>query len=466
MKLDKAFNGFLENVVNLNKTRFDTAESGMATMTSILENDEVFGKFFIDVKPQGSFRQETIIKPVDARDFDVDLLFEMEFVDGWEPKDYLLNLSSQLRKIPRYEKLVDTRGKTRCVTIDYESDFHIDIVPTIQTASGGVIFNKETNQVEPTDGDGYAQWFDEKNKITGKKLLVKVVRLIKYIRDADKKFEAKSILLTTLLGNQVFRDDKREDLYPDLPTAFVVILSRLDNFLQANPVMPEVKNPVLPTEPSFNRKWDQKKYEKFRDSVHEYSLYAIDAFKEPDEYASLKKWQKVFGEKFVLSGAENSREIVFPCGFVLGDSSHKHDLTTADIVDYGNYTVPVKIQAGLYWGRQEDKEVNRRYIRPFSSGSELPISHWLKYEIAGDIPYGYEIYWQVVNTGAHAREKRLEGGLRGEIRRGELKKWERSLYTGVHWVECLIVNPSSRQCVGRSGPFFVVFNNPNFLFRP
>ena len=463
MKLDKAFKNFLENVVNLNKTRFDTAESGIVTLTSILENDEVFGEFFIDVKPQGSFRQETIIKPVDGKDFDVDILFEMESVDGWEPKDYLLNLAAQLRKIPRYEKLVDTRGKTRCVTIDYESDFHVDIVPTIQATSGSVIFNKETNQLEPTDGDGYAQWFDEKNKITGKKLLVKVVRLMKYIRDADKNFEAKSILLTTLLGSQVFHGDKGEEFYPDLPTAFVVILSRLDNFLQANPIMPEVRNPALPMEPSFNRKWDQKQYEKFRDSIHGYSLCAVDAFEEPDEYESLKKWQTIFGEKFTLPEVENSKKIAFPNGFVLGDFSHKRDLITAGIVDRGNYTVSVKIQAGLYWGKKEDKIVNRRYRGVFSSGSELPIFHWLKYEVVGDISYSHEIYWQVVNTGAHARS--IGDGLRGEIKRGERDKWERSLYTGVHWVECFIVDSSSNECVGRSGPFFVVFNNPNFIFR-
>lgn len=463
MKLDNAFKNFLENVVNLNKTRFDTAGSGIATLTNILENDEVFGEFFVDVKPQGSFRQETIIKPIGGKDFDVDLLFEIEAIDGWEPKDYLLNLSSQLRKIPRYEKLVDTRGKTRCVTIDYESDFHVDIVPTIQTASGSVIFNKETNQQEPTDGDGYAQWFDEKNKITGNKLLVKVVRLMKYIRDADKRFDAKSILLTTLLGSQVFRDDEREVLYPDLPTAFVVILSRLDAFLQENPIMPEVGNPVLPTEPSFNRKWDQKRYEKFRNSIHEYFLNAIDAFEEPDEEESLKKWQKVFGKKFTLSDVEDSKKIGFPNGFVLGDFSHKRQLMSADIVDYGKYTVPVKIQAGWYWGKKDEKVSNRRYKGVFSSGSELPIFHWLKYEVVGGVPYGHEIYWQVVNTGAHARS--VVDGLRGEIRRGERDKWERSLYTGVHWVECFIVDPSSRRCVGRSGPFYVAFNNPNFPFR-
>ncbi len=465
MKLEKVFNYFLENVVNLNKSRFDVAEAGIDTISSILENDDVFGELFVGAEPQGSFRQETIIKPVDAgKDFDVDLLFEVVPVDGWEPKDYLLNLSSQLKKIPRYEKLVDTRGKTRCVTIDYESDFHIDIVPTVQTDSGNVIFNRETNEVEPTDGDGYAQWFTSKNEVTGKKLLVKVVRLIKYIRDADKKFDAKSILLTTLLGNQVFYDDERAKFYPDLPTAFVVILSRLDAFLQANPTMPEIGNPVLPTEPSFNRKWDQEKYEKFRSSIHEYSLNAIDAIQEPSEEKSLQKWQKIFGEKFRIPNTQSTLAVreSFPLGFVIGDYSHRIKLSDIGISSSVSRHIPIRISASLYFGLSDTKEMNRRFQRTLVSGTEVPPMHWIKYEIKTPVEHGQEVYWQVVNTGAHAREK---GQLRGGIEYGGLVKWERSLYTGVHWVECYLVDSVNRECVGKSDPFFVVFNNSSFSFR-
>ena len=211
MKLETSFNNFLKNIVNLNETRYQTAKSGVETITSILQNDEVFGDKFIDAKPQGSFRQETIIKPVNSdMGFDVDILFEMDPVDDWEPADYLNNLSAQLKKLDRYKDKVDTRGKTRCVTIDYESDFHIDIVPTIETATGFVVMNKTTNQFEPTDGDGYAQWFARKNLTTGKKHLTKTVRLLKYIRDSKGSFDVKSVVLTTLVGNQVLDTDKAD----------------------------------------------------------------------------------------------------------------------------------------------------------------------------------------------------------------------------------------------------------------
>src|SRR5262249_18861107 len=110
----------------------------------------------------------------------------------------------------------------------------------------------------PTDGDGYAQWFERQNKITGTKL-VKVVRLMKYVRDSREEFKAKPILLTTLLAAQIYTTDSA-GLYEDLPTAFLRIINRLDAFLQANPTMPIVKNPASPQEENFNRHWNQSQY--------------------------------------------------------------------------------------------------------------------------------------------------------------------------------------------------------------
>src|SRR5438874_710633 len=132
MKLETSFNKFLVDVVNLNQTRVDVANAGIETMTKFLKNNERFGNLFIDTKPQGSIRQQTIIKPTDPEsDFDVDLLFELKPVEEWEPKDYLEKLAAEFKQTERYKDKVDTRGKTRCVTIDYESDFHIDIVPAV-----------------------------------------------------------------------------------------------------------------------------------------------------------------------------------------------------------------------------------------------------------------------------------------------------------------------------------------------
>lgn len=452
MKLEKSFNNFLKDVVNLNETRYKTAESSVDTVSSILKNDDLFGEKFINTKPQGSFRQETIIKPVDSgMDFDVDILFEMEIVDVWEPADYLNKLSAQLRKLDRYKDKIDTRGKTRCVTIDYESDFHIDIVPVIEIDNESFVMNKTTNQFEPTDGDGYAQWFYRQNALIGKKHLTKTIRLLKYIRDSKKEFDVKSVFLTTLLGNQVLSTDNASEHYPDLPTSFVVLISRLDTYLQSNPSVPIVENPVLPSE-NFNRHIDQEKYSEFRDAIHNYSQKALEAFAETDEERSLEKWQAVFDKSFTADSESKSLTVSIN-GLQLDDSSHKEELEDLDILSL-NTGAQVRIEAGLYWGRFNDLVMNRRFNGQFFPKTELPRFHWLKYNAITNYDEPYDVYWQVVNTGESARQN---GGLRGEIRLGTSEQWEMSLYNGVHWIECFIVDQVTNECVCRSGPFYVGF---------
>ena len=298
MRFIQSFDKFLADTVNLNQTRVDAVTSGIETVEKFLKNNDLFGGKFLNVSPQGSYRQETIIKPVsDKKEFDVDILFEMKEVAEWEPKDYLNNLHGEFKNTDRYRDIVDRRGKSRCVTLDYANDFHIDIVPCIQRDGRHKVMNKNTNEFEDTDGDGYAQWFSSRNAITGRNCLVKVVRLIKYLRDSKQTFSAKSILLTTLLGHQVYDTDGQEQYYPDVPTALKTLLGRLDDYLQANPSMPTISNPSFSSE-EFNRHWDQDKYSNFRDRMHDYRVKVDEAYDSDDEEESLEMWGDVFGDDF------------------------------------------------------------------------------------------------------------------------------------------------------------------------
>jgi len=86
---------------------------------------------------------------------------------------------------------------------------------------------------------------------------------------------------------------------------------------------------------------------------------------------------------------------------------------------------------------------------------------WLKYHANADLESHHEIYWQVVNTGPHARDM---GKMRGKIEPGTSVQWEPSLFTGVHWIECFVVDSRTNTCVGRSGPFYVVFQNSYYPY--
>lgn len=74
----------------------------------------------------------------------------------------------------------------------------------------------------------------------------------------------------------------------------------------------------------------------------------------------------------------------------------------------------------------------------------------LRFEAKTNVPWPYDVYWQVVNTGSEAQTAK---SLRGQIFSGFTTRTESALYTGFHWVECFIVKDGV--LVARSGEFVV-----------
>lgn len=68
---------------------------------------------------------------------------------------------------------------------------------------------------------------------------------------------------------------------------------------------------------------------------------------------------------------------------------------------------------------------------------------------------GFKVYWQVVNTGREAENRRHLRGSIDEFQptRGQITKIETARYRGTHTVECFIVQ--NGQCVASSGPFII-----------
>jgi hypothetical protein len=116
MQHNQHFKYFLENTVNLNQARIDDLDARVAAITSFLEKDIVFGPIFNDVIAQGSYAHRTIIKPVSGKEFDADVLLQIDPQSGWEPEDYVDNLCASFRRNGTYEAIA--RVKKRCVTID------------------------------------------------------------------------------------------------------------------------------------------------------------------------------------------------------------------------------------------------------------------------------------------------------------------------------------------------------------
>lgn len=311
MKHINSFREFLSNEVNLNDTR----------LRKLNDHFDAVKRYLIDplkahekIERQGSYGLQTIIKPVGNREYDADALVFMTYDDDKEPKTYINDVYQCLREDKNYADKVHQR--TRCVYIDYAGDFHLDLVPcttrwNCETQQEElVICNNKDNDFEVTDGTGYRDWFNEKTKITDGNLK-RVTRLLKFLRDHKGNFPVKSILLTTLIGNHVYASDEGGEAFEDVPTSLKTISNRINYFLQENDSMPEICNPVLEDE-SFTRHWDDEKYRHFRKMFDLYNDKINDAFEATEHNDSVRKWRKLFGEKFGKLKDDNGNKGIAP----------------------------------------------------------------------------------------------------------------------------------------------------------
>lgn len=293
------FKSFMKNEVGLNKTRHNRLNRHVDSVRKFLESTDLRIK---DIFPLGSYEQDTIIKPAkNNKEFDADVIVRMRVVDDWDARDYIETLYSIFKADSKYSSKV--KRKSRCVTLNYAGDFHLDIVPLLKTrgflSSTYYITNRNTNLYEPTNPYEYNDWLLRKNSIVGGNYFLESVMLFKYLRDTKQNFSVKSILLNTLLGMMVSDRDKRlsECCFSDLPTTFTTLFNRLNSWLQKQSEMPIIVNPSLKTE-DFNRHWDEVKFQNFRTKINYYCDKVNKAYEVSNRKESLRKWKAIFGKKF------------------------------------------------------------------------------------------------------------------------------------------------------------------------
>ena len=296
MKHNQNFDDFLKNHVNLNQSRINALDERVNSITNLLRLN-LFG--YRKISKQGSYAHGTIIKPVkDYNEFDADILVFIKD-DNFDPnyfqEDYVKRIFDVFINNGNYKDKV--KLNTRCCTIDYAGEVHIDIVPCIEHGNSKFICNRSDYIYERTDGDGYSSWLIQKNQIVRGNYLRKVIRLNKFLRDHKSNFSIPSILLTTILAYMVREQDNYSKEFSDLAESLKTLSNRVNNWLQYNPTMPIINNPAL-NEENFNRNWEENKYRNFRDKFNIYTKKINEAYYETDNYKSLKKWRELFGDEF------------------------------------------------------------------------------------------------------------------------------------------------------------------------
>jgi hypothetical protein len=309
MKHEAYFNNFLTTEVNLTKFRLETLERQANAVYNALKADPVLGPRIVKMILQGSWAQETIISPVNGHEVDADFLLQMKEEPDWadDPKQYINAVYQVLHNHPTYGGMPHGR-KCRCVYVNYANATHVDVVAyVIRTIDGKSIINRDDNRFENTDPEGFTTWMKDKDKIANRNLR-KVIRLMKYLRDHKGSFNGvKSILLTTLLGEQVQSYKKVLDVgyYSDLPGALLHIVTDLNTYLQNNYLKPSVMDPSG-SGVNFDHRWTQETYSNFRTRLNVITGQIKDAYDEEDPEESVAKWQDLFGDKFKQPATSSS----------------------------------------------------------------------------------------------------------------------------------------------------------------
>ncbi len=478
MKLTSHFSTFMADVVDLNKTRITLLEDSVVAIKNVVSTLG-WGPNILSFASQGSWAHKTIIRPLPDCEFDADLLVIIEAVAGWSAADYVDELYKKFSALESYKGKV--RRYSHCITIEYAQERRIDVAPCIKGRrfpDTYEVCNRTTDAFESSNPIAYTNWVVDRNAIAGGNDLRKTTRLVKYLRDIKGNFTCPSFLLTTILGNQIYESDKDSAEFADLPTCLKTLVGRLDDWLQANPTVPTVRNPVLWDEVQSSS-WDDTKYANFRDKVNLYRGWIDDAFAEEDREESIGKWRRVFGDDFAPADTTATARSVSEAAL----STFKAEAAASGATDlvalvkrFGRRMVPaslaklphvqrptwrqasgspvgVRISARQYRGRYGPLLASVTSADPLLPGGSIRFDASNAMGVA--FPDAYSVKWRVTNTDKAAE---AAGELRGAFYASDHDhaRWERLQYRGVHFVEAFVIRKSDQRLVGRSEPFFVV----------
>lgn len=475
MKLVDHFKTFLDDEVNLNKTRVNLLSDSVETIKSVIKDSNWEAKI-LSFSAHGSWAHETIIKPLSGDEFDADLLVFVEPVDGWEAKDYVNKLGAFFDGHNTYKDMV--RRYSHCVTIEYAGERRIDIAPCVKGRlyqDSHEVCNRAANTFELTSPQAYTNWVTGRNAVVEGNDLKKVTRLLKYLRDIKTTFTCPSFLLTTLVGSNIYDSDKGSAAFADTPTCLKTLIGRLDNWLQLNQSVPEIHNPVLWPEIQ-SQVWNQTQYSNFRDKINLYRGWIDDAYNETDRDESIGKWQRVFGDAFAKGEAKEaarfSESVAKSTTLVSAD--HFRDLV--DLVKIkGREALPARITRLPYIHRPKWRtasqqytvkvssdllmERNGAYIRSISSLEPVQKNRAIRFTATNNVgapfPNQYKVEWRVTNTDKAAYDA---DALRGDFYKSDTgtTRTEELAYRGVHFVEAFLIGKSDKLLYGKSEPFYVV----------
>jgi hypothetical protein len=200
----------IADTLQLTRTQLERATSAYGSITDWLAADgSPLARFRPRLFPQGSAALLTTTKPVGRNDYDVDVVCQL-LVTGWTPMQLYEAVWNRLAMHGVYRPMMEP--KNRCIRINYEAEFHLDIVPGEPAPRSGVrhgeralrIPDRRTSDWTPANPQGYVLWFHEQ---------AETARLLKAARDVaplpTRLTEAQNTVLATVVQLVKRRRDLR-----------------------------------------------------------------------------------------------------------------------------------------------------------------------------------------------------------------------------------------------------------------
>jgi hypothetical protein len=493
--------------IDISDENFKSAEKRYQNLSDWLSRkDSCLHKCLPSISVQGSFLLGTVVRPVSETDFyDVDLVCSLRVSQcSQRTLKEAVGREIQLYKEANGIKKNIIEGDY-CWTLEYASDAHfsMDILPSVPDASIKMehisteisqhsirlTYRKHNSYSQSipfyewklSNPIGYGQWFVSRMKDIFDKIrsgiftenmalyasvedipryriktpLQRVVQLLKRHRSIvfldNPEVAPSSIVITTLAAKAYNGEDNVLD-------ALINVSEKMERYISQRNGMYYLLNPVNPQE-NFMDLWNENALlkEKFymwlgklqRDIKYIASRVSIDD--------SIEQMRTMFGSRVVTEVAKITTTNVPTYALIPAQRIIKAyglsrflEAHVEAIPDYESIPIEIKIKASYI--DDDGREV------PFQNdGLPIPKGKELKYYASSSkIHRPYEVFWQVVNTGADARYRgALRGGLFAQKAgwNGGTVLQEHSQYSGMHWVECFFKNRGS--FIARSGRFVV-----------
>lgn len=494
----------LADTLDLTEGQHKTAKEKYTAVGNFLsEPDTLLSPFDPKVLVQGSIRIGTTVRPIgEDAEFDVDMTCILTSKMPEKQSSLRDIIERRLRESSDYSRMLSEDKHRRCLRLHYADSlkFHLDVVPAMPEdltkmrlqgvpdnyARNAILisdieheyFNEEKYSVDwpKSNTEGYALWFLDRMKTQAdlvrmelKKHLMldsvedvpeykvrtplqRGIQLMKRHRDMmfddDCNDAPVSIIITTLAAKayeQVI-DTSRSLIFFDI---LMEMVDAMPTFIQRVGSGYLIANPVDSRE-NFGDKWNlnPKKARNFFAWMTKFKSDFQQSYRKGDIQSAVSALRGSFGDRVInetLTKFETSNMLV----------KTRATLTVPEVAHRQKPLWPVRVDYSVVVdGQYKSDGTNWNWKN--IAGKLLEKSVSLMFTARTDVPEPFTVYWQIVNNGQEAKDNCC---LRGSIFPsstagiGGLKQLEETKYSGLHWVECFIVQNGI--CVARSGEYIV-----------